>query len=414
MGQWIEIVVGDSADVLPGYAFDSTYFADKSKGIPLIRIRDLKKNETEINFGGKFASRYLVKKKDILIGMDGDFHVARWNGQTALLNQRVCKVAARTGLDNGLLYYFLIGELWKIQNQTTGTTVKHLSNGDVAEIRLKIPKNNQEQFTIATILTTIDQAIEKTEELIAKYERIKTGLMQDLLTRGIDEQGNIRSEETHEFKDSVLGRIPKEWEVERLGNLCDIKGRIGWQGYTVDDLDDEGALVLGATHISKKHELDLSKPVFLKWRKYWDAPEIHVKKGNIVLVKTGNTIGKTVLITEDIGCTTINPNTVILRNFNIDNRFLYLLMTTKYFQTALWDFVLIGAQPSVNQSNIKSILIPCPMQHEIEQITVLWDNLYSTIQNERNNLRNLETMKTGLMQDLLTGKLRVDSLIERL
>lgn len=69
------------------------------------------------------------------------------------------------------------------------------------------------------MLSTVDQAIEQTEELIAKQQRIKTGLMQDLLTRGIDEDGNLRSEETHEFKDSPLGRIPVEWEVEKLEEL---------------------------------------------------------------------------------------------------------------------------------------------------------------------------------------------------
>ena len=75
-----------------------------------------------------------------------------------------------------------------------------------------------EQSKIAEILSTVDQAIDQTEALIAKQQRIKTGLMQDLLTRGIDENGNLRSEETHEFKDSPLGRIPVEWEVKTIGN----------------------------------------------------------------------------------------------------------------------------------------------------------------------------------------------------
>ena len=67
----------------------------------------------------------------------------------------------------------------------------------------------------------MDQAIEQTEALIAKQQRIKTGLMQDLLTRGIDEHGSLRSETTHKFKDSPLGRIPVEWEVKTLGSLLE-------------------------------------------------------------------------------------------------------------------------------------------------------------------------------------------------
>jgi type I restriction enzyme S subunit len=77
-----------------------------------------------------------------------------------------------------------------------------------------------EQQKIAEILETIDNAIEKTDKIIEKYKRIKQGLMQDLLTKGIDENGNIRDEKTHKFKDSPLGRIPEEWEVIRLGEVA--------------------------------------------------------------------------------------------------------------------------------------------------------------------------------------------------
>ena len=77
-----------------------------------------------------------------------------------------------------------------------------------------------EQTEIAKILSTVDRAIEQTELLIDKQQRIRTGLMQDLLTRGIDEHGNLRSERTHQFKDSPLGRIPAEWEVCTIDDIA--------------------------------------------------------------------------------------------------------------------------------------------------------------------------------------------------
>ena len=79
-----------------------------------------------------------------------------------------------------------------------------------------------EQTKIAEILSTVDRAIEQTEALIAKQQRIKTGLMQDLLTRGIDEHGNLRSEKTHKFKNSPLGRIPVEWDVQPVRMLVEV------------------------------------------------------------------------------------------------------------------------------------------------------------------------------------------------
>jgi type I restriction enzyme, S subunit len=103
------------------------------------------------------------------------------------------------------LYYYL--QTIDLRNMNEATGVPSLSRDLLYKIEVPTPPK-PEQTKIAEILSTVDRAIEQTEALIAKQQRIKTGLMQDLLTRGIDEDGNLRSEETHEFKDSPLGRIP--------------------------------------------------------------------------------------------------------------------------------------------------------------------------------------------------------------
>ena len=100
----------------------------------------------------------------------------------------------------------------------TGSTRFGLAIGTIEKLNVPTPPI-AEQGKIAEVLSTVDRAIEETEALIAKQQRIKTGLMQDLLTRGIDEHGNLRSEQTHEFKDSRLGRIPIEWEVRSMSEL---------------------------------------------------------------------------------------------------------------------------------------------------------------------------------------------------
>ena len=104
----------------------------------------------------------------------------------------------------------------------SGSTRFGLPIGAIELAEIPTPPK-EEQTQIAAILSTIDRAIEQTEAIIAKQQRIKTGLMQDLLTKGIDEDGNVRSEETHAFKDSPLGRIPVEWEVETLSSVVDLQ-----------------------------------------------------------------------------------------------------------------------------------------------------------------------------------------------
>ena len=101
------------------------------------------------------------------------------------------------------------------------TFLGHLSGAKLAQFPLPTPRL-PEQRQIAAILDTIDDAIRKTEQIIAKLKQVKRGLLHDLLTRGIDDNGELRDPERHpeQFKDSPLGRIPKEWEITTLSALC--------------------------------------------------------------------------------------------------------------------------------------------------------------------------------------------------
>ena len=133
------------------------------------------------------------------------------------------------------LYYLLCSIDLRALNEATG--VPSLSRDLLYKISTSTPPPD-EQAKIAEVLSTVDRAIEQTEALIAKQQRIKTGLMQDLLTRGIDEHGNLRSEKTHKFKDSPLGRIPVEWESASLAVFVPsaeygISTSLGESGYPV-------------------------------------------------------------------------------------------------------------------------------------------------------------------------------------
>ncbi len=119
------------------------------------------------------------------------------------------------------LYYTLLSQpsQSQIDAQISGSAQPGLKRDYLRGVFAYIPDALSEQTKIAEILSTVDQAIEQTEALITKQQRIKTGLMQDLLTRGIDEHGNLRSEQTHQFKNSPLGRIPIEWDVKPIGRV---------------------------------------------------------------------------------------------------------------------------------------------------------------------------------------------------
>lgn len=136
---WHRQPLGEVADILNGFAFKSQQFSH-ARGMPLVRIRDIFSTSTAVRYTGEFDERYVIRRGDLLVGMDGDFNCARWAGQDALLNQRVCKVSPKPDLlDLDYLTAVLPGYLRAIHEYTSSTTVTHLSSKDIALIPLPLP-----------------------------------------------------------------------------------------------------------------------------------------------------------------------------------------------------------------------------------------------------------------------------------
>ena len=146
-------------DIKYGYAFDSKHFTDNSDYPPLVRIRDVLRGYSETYFDGNFPSDYIVHPGDLLIGMDGEFNIARWKIRNALLNQRVCKITAKSGVNEEYLRFALSKVLKSIEAKTSFVTVKHLSAKELNNIVLDIPTID-EQNRIAYILTRLEHIIE--------------------------------------------------------------------------------------------------------------------------------------------------------------------------------------------------------------------------------------------------------------
>ncbi len=166
------------------------------------------------------------------------------------------------------------------------------------------------------------------------------------------------------FKETEIGRIPEDWGLKELGEICDIKGRIGWRGYTINDLKNSGPLVIGARQITNDNKLELSNPVFISKEKYEESPEIKIELNDILIVKVGNTIGKIAIVKNDIGDACINPNTVLLKRMKVEPYFLYCHLINSYVQHFLISNSSASAQPAINQTTLKKLLVPIPKIQE--------------------------------------------------
>ena len=153
-----------------GFPFDSAKFSD-SNGMPLIRIRDVVRGYSETYTTEEYKSEYIVHENDLLIGMDGEFNIAKWGKTPALLNQRVCRLAPKDSIDKDYLFYFMPIALKRIEEKTPFVTVKHLSAKELNKIEIPVLPL-EEQRKIAETLSKVDELIAFRDQQLAKLDEV--------------------------------------------------------------------------------------------------------------------------------------------------------------------------------------------------------------------------------------------------
>lgn len=183
-----------------------------------------------------------------------------------------------------------------------------------------------------------------------------------------------------------------------LNEICKIYGRIGFRGYTTKDLvekKDDGAITLSPTNIIDG-ELDYSNNTYLNWNKYYESPEIILEENNIVLVKTGSSLGKTALVRKLFHPTTLNPQFVVLKDIKANPVYFSYLIKSDYFQKNIAAIKVGSAIPTLSQEDFGSIKIFLPnreIQNKIGTILSAFDNKIAL--NRRMNAK-LEAMAKQL------------------
>ena len=164
---WEYIALSSVCKVQNGFAFNSKLFNESNNGLPLIRIRDIKRGYSLTYTSEICSDEFFVEDGDMLIGMDGDFNIGEWKGGHALLNQRVCKLIPSEKILAKFIFYFIPEALQRINDKTAFSTVKHLSSKQVNAILLpNLPLSEQQ-----TIVNYLDSAFAKIDAMKANAEK---------------------------------------------------------------------------------------------------------------------------------------------------------------------------------------------------------------------------------------------------
>ncbi|MBK9926636.1 MAG: restriction endonuclease subunit S [Anaerolineales bacterium] len=196
--------------------------------------------------------------------------------------------------------------------------------------------------------------------------------------------------------------MKKGLEAKKLGELCTIKGRIGYRGYTKQDLvsKGEGAISLSPSNIIDK-DFDLENCTYISWFKYEESPEIMIFNGDIIFVKTGSSFGKSALVEELPEKATINPQLVVFKNITCVNKYLYYAVNSVEFKTQVNKIIGGTAIPTLSQANLAELSIPVPPLPEQQRIVALLDETFAALTKvhanaERNQVNAREVFDSAL------------------
>jgi type I restriction enzyme S subunit len=410
MSEWVEAPLADLATFQKGRKVDTSPF-DGNGYAPYLGASGIEGGDD-----GYAVTRLAVIAKctDTLMLWDGERSGLVGYGRQGVVASTVSKLTPTDKVEPTYLYYALSEQFDWIQHRRTGTGVPHVPKDLGRLLKLCYPKDKTVQQRIAAILSGIDTAIEKTEALIAKYQQIKAGLMHDLFTRGVLPNGQLRptrGQAPELYQETAIGWIPREWRVECASTLCSLitKGTTPasdemWQGgdgirfLRVDNLTFDGQLSYDASSFRIDIETHLG-----------DLARSRCLAGDVLTNIVGPPLGKVGLISEEIGEVNINQAIAVFRpRDRLDSRFLLKWLTTETVKR----WFLQRAKQTSGQLNLTLAMcqeLPVPSMTLIEQGLILSraEGCERLIQLEWSKLRSLKSQKSGLMHDLLTGKVPV-------
>lgn len=307
------------------------------------------------------------------------------------------------------LYYQLQSDSFQKQVEQGWTygTQQNIGMRSIEKLLITLP-SVREQTRIASFLDAecarIDSVIEQTRASIEEYKKLKQAVITRAVTKG------IRPDRA--MKDSgipVIGDIPVDWSVQRIKNVAQINGRIGFRGYTTDDLveEGEGAITLSPSNLCEL-KMSYAKCSYISWEKYDESPEIQIENGDVLFVKTGSSYGKSSLVSDLPLQATINPQLVVFKNITIDNRFFLYSLQTPSLRNEIEGIVSGGTIPTMGQEKMKNFHLCVPVRGEQIEIADYLDSLCSEldmiISLKGRLIRELEEMKKSLIFEYVTGK----------
>lgn len=353
----------DICDIQYGYAFDSACFTEDDSYLPLVRIRDVKRGFSETFYSGEYPEEYVIHKGDLIVGMDGEFNIARWKSIDALLNQRVCKLKAKEGTNEEYLRFALVKALKTIEDKTAFVTVKHLSAKELNKLELDMP-GIEEHNVRAESMAKLEKVIShRKEELSALDNLIKARFVEMFGNPVTNEKG---------WNQKQLGEI-----TTKLGSGATPKG--GKEAYQEDGITLIRSMNVHNGLFEYKELAHISEEQATK------LDNVTIEENDVLLNITGASVARSCVVPSKILPARVNQHVCIIRcNQRIVPEFLNKLLIDDNYQRLLWSIARGGAtREAITKQQVESLKIivpPIELQNQFADFVHQVDKSKVTVQ----------------------------------
>jgi type I restriction enzyme S subunit len=298
--------------------------------------------------------------------------------------------------------YYLLFKKENLQNLSGGSTFKELSKTMLEKFKVPLPPFF-DQEGVVEVLSCVDLAIQKVDEAIAQAERLKKGLMQQLLTKGIGHKEFKKAK--IEFKDYA---IPLEWQVKNLLETSIIKGRIGWHGLKAEEYLENGVYYLVRGTEFENGKVIWEKCVYISEERYEQDPYIQLRKEDVLVTKDGS-IGKVAFVDELPKKATLGTGVFVIRPLGKAYlpKYLFYVMQSEFFEGFIKILKAGSTLSHLFQKDFLKFEILLPPLDEQQRITEILSNIDDILYLKKEKKQKLLRMRRRLMDLLLTGKVRV-------
>ena len=377
------VKLGGLIKVTSGFAFKSAMFNSNNNGLPLIRIRDVVRGFSDTYYSGEYKNEYIITNGDALIGMDGEFNLALWKGNKALLNQRVCKIESiDERLNQEYLIRFLPQALKDIEDKTPFVTVKHLSVKDINNIEIPLPPL-EEQRRIAAILDQADALCQKRQQSLEKLDQLLQATFIEM------------------FGDPVSN--PKGWELNKFDDVIDF---ITGYAFKSNDFQESGIKLCRGTNVLP-NKLDWSDTACWKEEDWNTMNKYQIKKNDILIAMDRPWISsgfKMVLIEDD------KPNLLLVQRVarlrskgSMGSNFIYHIFKSPKFKKHCR--ITETTVPHISPNDFRSFEIISPPKEMIDK----FERVAEKVNFQRKQLLhadlNFKSLFNSLQQKAFTGRL---------